>query len=168
MYKYEIMLILDPKADVDKNIKLVEGIFKKANVKKAEKMAQTELAYKINHSLNAQYLLFEIQAEPELIAEFIRRVNITKDIWRHMIINLDKEKGYGKVKKVRPNFRKEQKNFEKKPFVRDENSKRTVRENKEVAGDKEVKAPRAKKAENETSEKKTTVKKSTKTTKVEK
>ncbi|WP_027120798.1 30S ribosomal protein S6 [Mycoplasmopsis lipofaciens] len=99
MNKYEIMLILDPKADAEVAYDLVESVFKKTNVKKAQKLERTDLAYKINKSNKAQYFLFNINSESKNIAEFTRRSNILKEVWRYLVINLDTETGYGKEKK---------------------------------------------------------------------
>lgn len=144
MHKYEIMMILDPKADAKKSIDLVESIFKKSNVKKAEKLERTDLAYPIKGSLKAQYLLFEIEAESHLIAELTRRVNISKDIWRHLAINLDSERGYGKVKKESHRAKYEEKKEFKKSNKSAEAAKKP-RSAKKESQEKEVK-PRQSKA----------------------
>ncbi|UUD34961.1 30S ribosomal protein S6 [Mycoplasmopsis caviae] len=146
MHKYEIMMILDPKSDASKSISLVESIFKKSNIKKAEKLERTDLAYPINGSLKAQYLLFELEAESNLIAELTRRVNISKEIWRHLVINLDTEKGYGKVKKESRRAKFEEKREFKKVVKNDETKKVAV---KKESQEKEVKPrqSKAKKAE---------------------
>ncbi|ADV34315.1 30S ribosomal protein S6 [Mycoplasmopsis fermentans] len=145
MHKYEIMMILDPKADAKKSIDLVESIFKKSNVKKAEKLERTDLAYPIKGSLKAQYLLFEIEAESHLIAELTRRVNISKDIWRHLAINLDSERGYGKVKKESHRAKYE----EKKEFKK---SNKSAEACEKVAEEKAAKKPRSAKKESQEKE----------------
>ncbi|WP_416737941.1 30S ribosomal protein S6 [Mycoplasmopsis meleagridis] len=98
--RYEIMLIVDPKAEASIGFELIEEVFGKDNVKKAEKLENTDLAYEINKSLKAQYLIFEVLSENKLISEFIRRSNIKKQIWRHLVINLDSERGLGKKAKL--------------------------------------------------------------------
>ncbi|TQC54170.1 30S ribosomal protein S6 [Mycoplasmopsis mucosicanis] len=99
MHKYEIMMILDPKANHEIGFELVESVFGKSNISKAEKLENTNLAYPINHSTQGQYLLIEVNSESKLIAEFVRRSNISKEIWRQLVINLDSEKGFGKPRK---------------------------------------------------------------------
>ncbi|WP_029513015.1 30S ribosomal protein S6, partial [Mycoplasmopsis iners] len=116
MSKYEIMLIVDPKAEAKVGFDLVEEVFGKDNIKKAEKLELTDLAYKINGSLKAQYLLFNLDAESNLIAEFTRRSNIKKEIWRQLVINLDTEKGFGKPKKVAKKHSFFKKNTENREF----------------------------------------------------
>lgn len=149
MHKYEIMIIVDPKADYQNTIALVEGVFKKANVKKAEKLERTELAYPINHSTQAQYLLFEIQAESSLIAEFTRKSNINKEIWRTLVINLDTERGLGKERKVRPSRKAfnphENKSRGRRTFTKSENQgseeKKTYSRAKKETGNNETEKP---------------------------
>ena len=103
MPNYEIMLILDPKSDISVANTIAKDVFGQG-VKKSEKMDRTELAYKINNSNTAIYMLMNIDTEPQNIAEFNRKINITKDIWRALVINLDEEKA-NKIAKPRPERR---------------------------------------------------------------
>lgn len=103
MPKYEIMVILDPKAESSVLENLFSVAFGQNSTKKLQKLEQTNLAYPIRKSQTAQYFLADLEIEPNLIEEFIRRANITKSIWRFLIINLDSEKGFGKKPKQRPN-----------------------------------------------------------------
>ncbi|VEU77797.1 30S ribosomal protein S6 [Mycoplasmopsis columbinasalis] len=100
MSKYEIILILDPKAEDKVGFNLVNDVFGQAQVSKAEKMQITDLAYPIHSSHKAQFLNFLVKSPSHLIAEFVRRANIVKEIWKHLVVNLDTEKGYGKERKV--------------------------------------------------------------------
>ncbi|WLP85917.1 30S ribosomal protein S6 [Mycoplasma seminis] len=95
MNKYEIMTIVSPKADVKVLNDLLTEVFGKG-VSKVETLDRKELAYEINKSKQAQYVLALVEAEGNAIAEFTRRSNIVKDIWRVLVINLDTEKGYNK------------------------------------------------------------------------
>lgn len=88
MAKYEIMLILDPKEDIKVAETLVNETFKNA---KFEKMDRTELAYEINKSKTATYVLVNVEAKASEVKEFIRRANILKTLWRHLVVNLDTE-----------------------------------------------------------------------------
>ncbi|QDY88035.1 30S ribosomal protein S6 [Mycoplasma anserisalpingitidis] len=92
MAKYEIMMIVDPKADVNVAFDLLKEVFGNG-VKKAEKLAINELSYSINKSKHAQYVNAEVESKPELISEFVRRSNIVKQVWRQLVINLDTESG---------------------------------------------------------------------------
>ncbi|MBU4690697.1 30S ribosomal protein S6 [Mycoplasma sp. ES3157-GEN-MYC] len=100
MHKYEIMMLLDPKANHEIGFELVESVFGKSNIIKAEKLENTTLAYPVNHSTQGQYLLIQLNGEASLVAEFVRRSNISKEIWRQLVINLDTEKGLGKERKT--------------------------------------------------------------------
>ena len=102
MPKYEIMLILDPKAEENKTKEMVEKVFGK-QIEKFEKMDQTQLAYKINNSTTAKYFLINVDSVSENINEFTRKANLSKDIWRFLTINLDEEKA-NKEAKPRVNF----------------------------------------------------------------
>ncbi|MCU4706528.1 30S ribosomal protein S6 [Mycoplasma sp. CSL7503-lung] len=102
MVKYEIMMIVDPKADSKIAFDLLNEVFG-AGVKKAEKLEKNELAYEINKSKFAQYIQAEVETEANLPAEFTRRANIIKQIWRTLVINLDSEKGLNSSKKEKPN-----------------------------------------------------------------
>lgn len=91
MANYEIMLIVDPKED----LKTVEGLVKEvlgSDVKSFEKMDKTELAYEINGSTTAQYVLVNAETTGPKVKELTRIVNITKSIWRQLAINLDTER----------------------------------------------------------------------------
>ncbi|BBA22385.1 30S ribosomal protein S6 [Mycoplasmopsis bovirhinis] len=92
MNKYEIMMIVDPKSDAALAFDLLKNVFG-AGVKKSEKLENNRLAYKINKSAFGQYILANVEAEGSKIAEFTRRTNIIKEIWRILVINLDTEKG---------------------------------------------------------------------------
>ena len=103
MPKYEIMLILDPKEDIEIANKIAKDAFG-SSFKEFIKMDQTELAYPINNSTTATYLLTEFETDGKDVAEFTRKVNITKSIWRQMVINLTEEKS-NKIAKIRkPRF----------------------------------------------------------------
>ncbi|MGY5139624.1 30S ribosomal protein S6 [Mycoplasmopsis gallinarum] len=130
MNKYEIMLLVDIKADPEIGFSLVKSVFGEANVTKAEKLELTNLAYRIQKSEKAHYLLFEVNSESKNIAEFTRRSNILKEVLRQLVINLDTEKGYGKVRKVRA----------KKSFDKTNLRPRTNSQNTKPAENKESKA----------------------------
>lgn len=91
MANYEIMVIIDPKEDIKIAEKLAKDVFGNG-LKKFTKMQNTKLAYPINNSMTAQYALIDANVSGELVKEFIRKVNITKTIWRQLAINLDTER----------------------------------------------------------------------------
>lgn len=104
MNKYEIMMILAP-SETEKPAKtLLESVFGAKNIEKFEVMEKTELAYEINKSKTAKYILALVNSDPvdKKLNEFVRRVNIEKKIWRHMVVNLSSERGLGKPNTPRP------------------------------------------------------------------
>ncbi len=120
MSNYEIMLIIDPKSDEKVASEIAKSTFKSKDVK-IEKLERTELAYEINKSKTAIYVLVNVKATGDEINEFTRKANITKTIWRILSINLDSEKGLNrkaKPKKVRRpmSFSNRRSNGEKNNF----------------------------------------------------
>ncbi|MGY6171757.1 30S ribosomal protein S6 [Candidatus Mycoplasma pogonae] len=105
MAKYEILLILAPGENPEIATDLAKNTFGADSIVSAEKLERTELAYEINKSKTATYLLLLVNAEEKLVAEFVRLTNISKTIWRTLVINLDSEKGLNRkvtVKKFKP------------------------------------------------------------------
>ncbi|MGL5205532.1 MAG: 30S ribosomal protein S6 [Metamycoplasmataceae bacterium] len=116
MSKYEIMLILDPSSSTQIAQEICDSTFKSAKDLKVTKLENTELAYKINKSKSAIYVLINVSATGEEIIEFTRKCNITKTIWRQLAINLDSEKGLNR----KANPKKVKKPFVKKPYIKRE------------------------------------------------
>ncbi|MHA0298008.1 30S ribosomal protein S6 [Mesomycoplasma ovipneumoniae] len=99
MPKYEIMTILDPKAEATILENLLSAIYSQNSSYKLVKLENSSLAYPIKKSKTAQYFLINLDSPANLIEEFVRRANITKSIWRYLIINLDSEKGFNQKPK---------------------------------------------------------------------
>ncbi|WP_406613572.1 30S ribosomal protein S6 [Mycoplasma corogypsi] len=100
--KYEIMAIIDPKSEMSSYEALLREVFGNG-VKSVEKLEGNELAYEINKSKHAHRILALVEAEGSAIAEYTRRTNISKEVWRNLVINLDTEKGINaKPSKFRP------------------------------------------------------------------
>ncbi|WP_027121509.1 30S ribosomal protein S6 [Mycoplasma leonicaptivi] len=129
MTKYEIIMIVDPKADISLGFNLLKEVFGEG-VKKAEKLENNQLAYEINKSKHGQYILANVETDGKNIAEFTRRSNISKEIWRQLVINLHTEK-FSKEKKSKKNFSKPKRPYVKRPFNNDSqesnNSEHTAR-----------------------------------------
>ncbi|NQZ65703.1 MAG: 30S ribosomal protein S6 [Mycoplasmatales bacterium] len=100
MANYEIMMIIDPKKDIKEIEQFTNEIFKDG-VKKFTKMDRTNLAYPINKSNTAQYVLVNVETEGDFIKEFTRKVNINKSIWRQLVINLDSERAVDSLKNMK-------------------------------------------------------------------
>ncbi|MGL5205033.1 MAG: 30S ribosomal protein S6 [Metamycoplasmataceae bacterium] len=116
MSKYEIMLILDPSSSTQIAQEICDSTFKSSKDLKVTKLENTELAYKINKSKSALYVLINVSATGEEIIEFTRKCNITKTIWRQLAVNLDSEKGLNR----KANPKKVKKPFVKKPYIKRE------------------------------------------------
>lgn len=99
MAKYEIMIIADPKEDIKTIETMVKDVFG-TGMNKFTKMDRTKLAYPINKSNTATYILVDAETTGEAIKEFTRRVNITKTIWRQLAINLDSERAVDSLKNM--------------------------------------------------------------------
>lgn len=111
MSNYEVMLILDPKSDEKIVSEIAKSTFKSKDIK-IEKLERTELAYEINKSKTATYILLNVKASGEEINEFARKANISKNIWRILSINLDTEKGLNR--KAKPKKVKKSSSFQKR------------------------------------------------------
>ncbi|EFF41834.1 ribosomal protein S6 [Mycoplasmopsis alligatoris A21JP2] len=162
MAKYEIVLILDPKAEETVATKLLNEVFGKG-VKKAQKLEKTELAYEINKSKHAHFFLAEVEAQTELIAEFTRKANILKTVWRNLVVNLDSEKGLNVSKNKKPAPRK---TFAKSYTNREDRSEKreyTPRSKTTQEGSEAPKARKFVKKTSESSEEKPRVRRTVKT-----
>ncbi len=94
MAKYEIMLVLDPKADPAEIKNQSKEVFGESAIIK--KLENTDLAYEINKTKTGQFFLLTVETQGANIQEWNRRSNIVKEIWRNLVINLDNEPGYEK------------------------------------------------------------------------
>lgn len=145
MSNYEIMLILDPKADeqVVREIATATFASKQFELKKLER---TELAYEIKKSKTALYYLVQVQASGFEINEFLRKANIAKAIWRILSINLDHERGLNrkaKIRRVRRPVRHHRSHHGSSAEPRDPNAPRPPRpERRSAAGERPPLRPR--------------------------
>ncbi len=117
MPKYEIMLVIDPKSDIKVAEELAKSVFA-GGVKKIEKLDRTELAYPINNSTTATFLIMDIDTDAQNIKEFTRKVNIQKSIWRNLAVNLDAEEGKRNKSAIAAKKAAERKPFERRSFNR--------------------------------------------------
>lgn len=126
MSKYEIMIMIDPKQDVEVVSSLIKEVFAKP-AQKIEKLPISELAYEINKSKTAQYVLVHVDANGDEIKEFRRKANILKTIWRYLAINLDSEKGL--VKKPKSKYTKwaEEKEAQRRKAFEERRKERAAR-----------------------------------------
>lgn len=94
--KYEIMFIVRPDMEEGAQKELIKSfdkIFKDngAKVDVYKEMGQRELAYDIEKYKSGFYYLYEISSkDSKAQKEFDRIANLSEDVIRHMVINLDK------------------------------------------------------------------------------
>ena len=96
MTNYELMFIIDPSIDQeskDAEIEKVKGIISENNgeVGEADIWGIRKLAYPIMKNTEGFYVVLPFQADPELPKELDRRLKISDDFIRHIIINKDAE-----------------------------------------------------------------------------
>lgn len=95
MNKYELMFIVEPSLDDAKKEAAVEAV--KAIIAEAGEVIDTDiwgmrkLAYPIQKKNEGYYVVMRFNAKPELPKELDRRLRISDNYMRHIIINLDEE-----------------------------------------------------------------------------
>jgi small subunit ribosomal protein S6 len=90
MNKYESVVIINPNVD-EAGLKALEDkitglINKEGKVESVENMGKKKLAYEIKKNKEATYLLFNFEAQPDLITELERNYRITDDIIKFIVV----------------------------------------------------------------------------------
>ena len=95
MSKYELMFVIDPTLDDEKKtaaIDTVKGIIAEAGeVIDVDEWGLRKLAYPINKKTEGYYVVMHFNAKPELPNELDRRLRISDNYMRQIIVNLDEE-----------------------------------------------------------------------------
>ena len=93
MRPYEVMVIYDPsleedaiRAAVDRSTELVRS--RGGNPGKVDRWGKRRLAYEIRHQREGYYVLVEATAEPAVMAELDRALQLADDVLRHKVIRL--------------------------------------------------------------------------------
>ena len=95
MSKYELMFVIDPTLEDEKKAEAVEAV--KAIIAEAGEVTDTDvwglrkLAYPIDKKNEGYYVVMHFNAQPELPKELDRRLRISDNFMRHIIVNLDEE-----------------------------------------------------------------------------
>ena len=95
MNKYELMFIIDPVLEDDKKEAVIETV--KGIIVAAGEVADTDiwglrkLAYPIQKKSEGYYVVMQFSADPELPKELDRRLRISDNVMRHIIINKDEK-----------------------------------------------------------------------------
>ena len=91
MVKYEVMFIIDPTledAQKDATVEKFKAVIEEAGeVEKVDVWGMRKLAYPIEKKNEGYYVVIEFNASPELPKELDRRLRISDEIMRHIIIN---------------------------------------------------------------------------------
>lgn len=95
MINYEIMFIVDPTLDDEMKEKTVETVKEiisaEGEVKNTEIWGLRKLAYPIEKKTEGYYVVLDFQAEPTLPKELDRRLRISDNVIRHLIVNKDEK-----------------------------------------------------------------------------
>ncbi|MBP3384598.1 MAG: 30S ribosomal protein S6 [Firmicutes bacterium] len=91
MAKYEVMFIIDPILEDEKKNAVVERVQEIINadgeVSSVDTWGMRKLAYPINKKNEGYYVVVEFNASADLPKELDRRLRISDDVMRHIIIN---------------------------------------------------------------------------------
>ncbi|MEG0291794.1 MAG: 30S ribosomal protein S6 [Anaerovoracaceae bacterium] len=95
MTNYEIMFIIEPTledAAKDTTVETVKGIIEaEGEVSKVDVWGMRKLAYPIQKKNEGYYVVMEFKASPTLPKELDRRLKISDNVIRHLIINKDEK-----------------------------------------------------------------------------
>lgn len=95
MTNYEVMFILDPALEDAAKEAAVESvksiIANGGEVGNVDVWGMRKLAYPIQKKNEGYYVVIEFKAEPTLPKELDRKLKITDDVMRHLIVNKDEK-----------------------------------------------------------------------------
>jgi small subunit ribosomal protein S6 len=91
MKKYEVMYIIRPTVEEEARIALINEINEifvknKSTVTKVTEWGMRDLAYEVADFRKGYYVLLNVDATPEAVAEFNRVANIKEDVIRNIIV----------------------------------------------------------------------------------
>lgn len=90
MNKYESVVIINPNVEEEALKALVERFSTLINsdgkVEKVDELGKKKLAYEINKNKEGYYLVFDFEANPELIKELERNYRITDEVIKFIVI----------------------------------------------------------------------------------
>ena len=93
MVNYEVMFVIDPTLEDEKKEAAVERvkevISSEGEVVNVDVWGMRKLAYPIQKQNDGYYAVIQFKAEPTLPQELDRRLKISDDFIRHIIINKD-------------------------------------------------------------------------------
>ncbi len=90
MKKYEVMFIINPALEDEKREAAIEKvkavITAEGEIEKVDAWGMRKLAYPIEKKNEGYYVVIEFSASPELPKELDRRLRISDDVMRHIIV----------------------------------------------------------------------------------
>ena len=95
MTKYEVMFVINPTLEDEKKEATIETVKEiigaQGSVTNVDVWGMRKLAYPIEKKNEGYYVVAEFEAEPTLPKELDRRLRISDNVMRHIIINKDEE-----------------------------------------------------------------------------
>jgi small subunit ribosomal protein S6 len=103
---YEVVFIVDPSTQEDDLTRLTDGLRgivtdQGGAVTKSEVMGRRQLAYRIGHSNEGIYVLFEIEGTGGEIAELERRMRVSDQVLRYLTVRVDEDRQRAEKLKAR-------------------------------------------------------------------
>ena len=93
MNKYESIIIIGSSVEEEGIKSLIEKftnlINNEGKVESVQEMGRRKLAYEIDKNKEANYVLFNFEAKPELIAELERNYRITDEVIKFIVVKKD-------------------------------------------------------------------------------
>ncbi len=95
MTNYELMFVIDAALDEEKRAAVIETVKEiisaDGSVGEVKEWGVRKLAYPIQKKNEGYYVVAEFEASPELPKELDRRLRISDQVMRHIIINKDEK-----------------------------------------------------------------------------
>ena len=95
MTNYEVMFIIDPTLEdavKESTVEAVKGIIAaQGEVGEVDVWGMRKLAYPIMKKTEGYYVVIEFAAQPTLPKELDRRLRISDNVMRHLIVNKDEK-----------------------------------------------------------------------------
>lgn len=103
---YEVVFIVDPGTQEDEVTRLTENLRtiitdQGGTVTKSEILGRRQLAYRIGHTNEGIYALFEIEGSGREIAELERRMRVSDQVLRYLTVRVDEERQRAEKLKAR-------------------------------------------------------------------
>ena len=102
MRPYEVMIILDAgleddaiRAAVDRAVELVRT--RGGNPGRVDRWGRRRFAYEMRHRWEGYYVVFEMVAEPAVVAELERSLSLADEVIRHKVVRLPDEVSGGRT-----------------------------------------------------------------------